>query len=43
MRFMCIDCEFHFWDEVDGDGEERMCYECLEKHYETEDEISSCS
>ncbi len=37
MRFTCIDCEFPYWNDIDGDGEERMCYECLEKHYETEE------
>ena len=33
MKFTCIDCEFHFCPEIDGDAEERMCYECLENHY----------
>ena len=25
----CIECENEYTDEIDGDAEERMCFECL--------------
>ena len=29
MKWTCIKCEFPFQDFVEGDVDERMCYECL--------------
>ena len=29
MKWTCIKCEFPFQDVVEGDADERMCYECL--------------
>ena len=31
--YTCIECE-HSYDERDGDLDERMCFECLDKIFE---------
>ncbi len=31
MEWTCIECEFPYRDNVQGDAEERMCYKCLNK------------
>lgn len=28
MKFTCIECENHYTPNVDGDAEERTCYNC---------------
>ena len=33
--YTCIECE-HSYDDRDGDLDERMCFECLDKIYEQE-------
>ena len=30
MKFTCSECENHYTPDVDGDAEERMCFECLD-------------
>ena len=42
MIFTCIECEFPYREGIDGDGEERLCYKCLDKQ-EEENEIPDCS
>ena len=28
--FTCIECENHYTPDIDGDAEERTCYNCLD-------------
>ncbi|MBT7901868.1 MAG: hypothetical protein HN601_13100 [Candidatus Marinimicrobia bacterium] len=35
--YTCIECE-HLYDDTDGDMDERMCNECLDKIYAQEQE-----
>jgi hypothetical protein len=30
MTFTCIECEDHYEPDINGDAEERMCFECLD-------------
>ena len=30
MKWTCIECEFEYIADIDGDAEERMCYNCLD-------------
>ena len=42
MKFTCIECENHYTPDVDGDAEERTCYNCLDgitEHGFLEEEI----
>jgi len=42
MTFTCIECEDHYEPDLDGDAEERMCFECLDgpEDEPTDDELS---
>ena len=30
MKYTCVECLFHY-DNLSGDVEERMCYECIDE------------
>ena len=35
MKYTCVECLFHY-DNLSGDVEERMCYECLNEDVNTD-------
>ena len=38
ISFVCCECEWYYQPGLTGDSDERMCYKCLNKDEDTEEE-----